>query len=127
MTTAFFPYQRDNRWRYVLRPLGVGGDDGVTVDDETLRATFGFWSVETPLANVAGTRVTGPHPWYTAVGLRLSFRDDGLTFGTDPQRGLSIDFVEKIDRVIGFHDHSSLWVSVEDPEGLAEAIAPAAP
>lgn len=124
MTAAFFPYRRDNRWRYVLRPLGVDLNDGVTVDDDTLRATFGFWSVETPVSNVAGARVTGPHPWYTAVGLRLSFRDDGLTFGTDPRRGLYIDFVEKIDRVIGFHDHSSLWVSVADPEGLAEAVAP---
>ncbi|WP_040496445.1 hypothetical protein [Ilumatobacter nonamiensis] len=122
MTTTFFPYQRDNRWRFVLLPLGVGADDGVTITDESFQATFGHWSIETPLDNIAGARVSGPHPWYTAVGLRLSFSDDGLTFGTDPQRGLCIDFVEKIDRVIGFHDHSALWVSVADPEGLAEAL-----
>lgn len=122
MTETFFPYRRDNRWRFVLRPLGVDADDGVTVTDDSLRASFGIWSIETSVDNVAATRVSGPHPWYTAVGLRLSFSDDSLTFGTDPRRGLWIDFVEKIDRVIGFHDHSALWVSVSDPEGLAEAL-----
>lgn len=119
----FFPYERDGRWKILLAPLGISDDDGVTVTDDTMRATFGFWSVETPLDNIAGTKVTGPHRWYTAVGLRLSFSDDGLTFGTNHHRGLCIEFHEKIGRVIGLHDHSSLWVSVADPEGLAAALA----
>lgn len=87
-----------------------------------MRATFGYWSVETPLTNVAGTLITGPHRWYTAVGLRLSFSDDGLTFGTNHLRGLCIEFKSKVTRVIGLHDHSALWVSVADPEGLAAAL-----
>jgi hypothetical protein len=119
----FFPYERDGRWKILLAPLGVKDDDGVTLTDDTLRAKFGYWSVETPLDNVAKTKVTGPHRWYTAVGLRLSFSDDGLTFGTNSNRGLCIEFVEKIPRVIGLHDHSALWVSVADPEGLAAALA----
>jgi hypothetical protein len=119
----FFPYARDSRWKLLLLPLGVGDDDGVTVDDDVVRASFGHWSVETPRANIAGTKVTGPHRWYTAIGLRLSFSDDGLTFGTNNRRGLCIEFREKIDRVIGLHDHSALWVSVSDPEGLAAALA----
>ena len=123
MAERFFPYARDSRWKLLLLPLGVGDDDGVTVDDDVVRASFGHWSVETPRANVAGTKVTGPHRWYTAIGLRLSFSDDGLTFGTNNRRGLCIEFREKIDRVIGLHDHSALWVSVSDPEGLAAALA----
>ena len=123
MTERFFPYERDGRWKILLAPLGIDDDDGVTVTDDTVRATFGFWSVETPRANVAGTKVTGPHRWYTAVGLRLSFSDDGLTFGTNHHRGLCIEFHDKIRRVIGLHDHSSLWVSVADPEGLADELA----
>ena len=91
-------------------------------DEGTIRATFGRVSVETPLTNVDHTLITGPHRWYTAVGLRLSFADDGLTFGTNRDRGLCIAFVERIPKVIGFRDHSALWVSVADPEGLAEAI-----
>jgi hypothetical protein len=119
----FFPYERDARWKILLAPLGIGDDDGVTVGDDAMVATFGYWSVETPLTNVAGTKITGPHRWYTAVGLRLSFSDDGLTFGTNHHRGLCIEFEEKVKRVIGLHDHSALWVSVADPEGLAAALA----
>lgn len=123
MADSFFPYKRDDRWKLLLKPLGVGATDGVTVTDTHMRATFGRWSVETPLDNVVGTSVSGPHRWYTAVGLRLSFADDGLTFGTTHRRGLCIEFGTKIKRVIGARDHSALWVSVADPEGLAEALS----
>ena len=122
MTDQFFPYRRDDRWKMLLLPLGVGDDDGVTVSDDTMRATFGHVSVETPLSNIVGTSVSGPHRWWTAVGLRLSFADDGLTFGTNHHRGLCIEFDERIRRIIGFRDHSALWVSVADPEGLAAAL-----
>ena len=123
MAESFFPYERDDRWKLLLLPLNIKSDHGVTVTDDTLRATFGHFSIETPRANVAGTKVTGPHRWWTAVGLRLSFTDDGITFGTNHRRGLCIEFEHKIKRVIGMHDHSALWVSVADPEGLAAALA----
>lgn len=119
----FFPFEIDRRWMPVLLPLGVRDRDGVTLtEDGRLLATFGWVKVDTPLSNVAHTLVTGPHRWYTAVGLRLSFADDGLTFGTNHRRGLCIEFVERIPKVIGFRQHSALWVSVADPEGLAAAI-----
>lgn len=124
MSEQFFPYRLDARWKAMFAVLGVDDDDGVTVgDDGSIVATFGRKRVETTVDNVAGTEISGPHRWYTAVGLRLSFADDGLTFGTNHHRGLCIDFVERVPRVIGFKDHSALWVSVADPEGLADAIA----
>ena len=123
MTEQLFPYEIDGRWKTILFPLRVKSTDGVTVTDDTLRATYGFWKVETALSNVVTTSISGPHRWYTSVGLRLSFSDDGLTFGTNHQRGLCIEFIEKVPRVIGFKDHSALWVSVADPEALAAAIA----
>jgi len=121
----FFPYRLDRRFGPLFRLLGVDEDDGVTItDDGHLVATFGRTQVETPLANVRSTSISGPHRWWTAVGLRLSFTDDGLTFGTNHERGLCIEFVERIPKVIGFRDHSALWVSVADPEGLATALGP---
>jgi len=124
MPDKFFPYVEDNRWWAIMKPLGVSSEDGVTVgSDGDLRATFGRVRVVTPLSNVDHTLVSGPHRWYTAVGLRLSFADDGLTFGTSNRRGLCIGFVEKIPKVIGFKAHSALWVSVADPEGLAATLA----
>ena len=123
MSDQFFPYRFDNRWKPMFAVLRVGADDGVTItDDGRLRATYGRFEIDTPLDNIDHTQITGPHRWYTAVGLRLSFSDDGITFGTNHQRGLCIEFVETVPRVIGFKPHSALWVSVADPEALAAAI-----
>ena len=123
MNDRFFPYRLDNRWKAMFVVLRVGADDGVTITaDGRLVATYGRFTVDTPLDNIDHTQVSGPHRWYTAVGPRLSFSDDGLTFGTNHQRGLCIEFIEKVPRVIGFKNHSALWVSVADPEALAAAI-----
>lgn len=119
---TYFPYERDDRWKAMFALLGLSDRDGVVLTDDTFVATFGRKRVETPLANIDHTLVTGPHRWYTAVGLRLSFSDDGLTFGTNHRAGLCVAFVEKIPRVIGLRDHSALWVSVADPAGLAAAL-----
>ena len=122
-TEQHFPYKLDKRWSALFFALRVTDEDGVTVTaNGDLQATFGWKSVTTSLSNIDHTEITGPHRWYTAVGMRLSFSDDGITFGTNHERGLCIAFVEKIPTVIGFRRHSALWVSVEDPEGLAAAI-----
>lgn len=119
----FFPYDIDPRWKALMFALGVGEKDGVTISgDGLMTITFGRATVTTPISNVDHSTISGPHRWYTAVGLRISFADDGLTFGTNHRRGLCIEFVEPLPKVIGFRDHSALWVSVADPEGLARAI-----
>jgi hypothetical protein len=119
----FFPYRLDRRFSPLFAVLGVKDTDGVSLTaDGRLVATYGRKRVETPLANVDHTLRTGPHRWWTAVGLRLSFADDGLTMGTNYEAGLCIAFVERIPKVIGLRDHSALWVSVADPDALAEAI-----
>lgn len=102
--------------------LHIKDTDGVQVSDGILRATFGWVSIETPIDNIDHTVVTGPHPWFTAVGLRLSLSDDSISFGTNHHRGLQISFVERVPKVMGFRDHSALWVSVADPDGLAAAL-----
>ena len=123
MSDQFFPYRFDNRWKPMFVVLGVGSDDGVTItDDGRFVATFGRVEIDTPLDNIDHCQISGPHRWYTAVGLRLSFSDDGITFSTNHLSGLCIEFVEKIPKVIGFKDHSALWVSVADPAALAAAL-----
>ena len=120
----FFPYRFDSRWKPLFAALRVKRSDGVTITgDGRLVATYGFATVDTPLDNVDHTEISGPHRWCTAVGLRLSFSDDGLTMGTNRDRGLCIAFREPVPKVIGFRDHSALWVSVADPDALAAALA----
>ena len=118
--SEFFPYRFD--WRFVPMWLGAGAlpwRDGVTItDDGRFVATFGPLRVDTPVENISDTHVTGPYRWWTAVGPRISFADDGLTFGTNPDGGLCIHFRDKIKRVIGFRDHSALTVTVADPHAL---------
>ena len=123
--SEFFPYDFDKR--FLPMWLGVGAlprRDGVTItDDGRLVATFGVLRVDTPLDNIAGAHVTGPYRWWTAVGPRISFADDGLTFGTNPHAGLCIHFRNKIRRVIGFRDHSALTVTVADPHALEARLS----
>lgn len=76
--TQFFPYRFDSRWSPLFRLLRVNDDDGVSIiDGEILRATYGRSAIETPLANIDHTSPAADHRWYTAVGKRLSFDDDG--------------------------------------------------
>ena len=123
--SEFFPYDFDKR--FLPMWLGVGAlprRDGVTItDDDRLVATFGVLRVNTPLDNIADAHVTGPYRWWTAVGPRISFADDGLTFGTNPHAGLCIHFRNKIRRVIGFRDHSALTVTVADPHALEARLS----
>jgi hypothetical protein len=108
----------------VLLPLGVRPRrDGVVVtDDGRLRATLGFLRLETPLTNLAGGHVTTSYRWYTAIGARLSLADDGLTFGTNTERGACIHFRQRVGPVLGPRRHSALTVTVEDCEGLLDLV-----
>jgi len=97
--------------------------DGVTLGDETFTATFGFKTLETPISNLGEAHITRNYHWFKAVGMRLSFADDGLTFGTATEGGVCVHFKEKVPRVFGPKDHSALTVTVADLDGLAKAIS----
>jgi hypothetical protein len=73
----------DKRYLPLLVPFGLrGSKDGVTLtEDGSLLATFGFFKIKTPLANVAEAHITRNYRWWTAFGVRGSMVDDGLSFG----------------------------------------------
>jgi hypothetical protein len=124
--SSFFPYRADWRFAPLWLPLGVRPSrDGVHVADDMFRATYGFFRLETPLDNIAGGHVTGPYRWYTAVGARLSFVDDGLTFGTNRDRGVCVHFRAPVPHVIGRKPHSALTATVADCEALIDRIGEA--
>jgi hypothetical protein len=97
--------------------------DGVTLtDDRRLRATFGLIKLETPLENVDVAHITRNYRWWTSAGARRSWMDDGLTFGTNAKAGVCIHFREKVPSPLRRNGHSALTVTVEDLEGLTEAL-----
>jgi hypothetical protein len=122
VAVEFLPYRFDARLAAMWLPFGARpGRDGVHVGDGRFRATFGFLKVDTPLENVAGGHITEGYRWWTAVGARLSAADDGLTFGTNRDRGVCVHFHERVGG-FGPRPHSALTVTVEDCTGLVQAI-----
>ncbi|MEO1062326.1 MAG: hypothetical protein AAFZ07_12980 [Actinomycetota bacterium] len=121
---TFFAYEPAPAWgKPALLPFGLSDADGVAVTDELFVATFGRLRLEVPRSTVTGAHATGPYRWWTCVGARLSFADDGLTFGTNPVGGVCVHFEPSAPKVIGWKDqHRALTVTVVDREGLVELL-----
>lgn len=122
--TTVYRYAVDYRLVTFWGPCGVRRNkDGVTMtDDGRLLATFGLIKLETTLDNVDGAHITRHYRWWTAAGARGSMKDDGLTFGTNANAGVCIHFREKVPSPLRRKGHSALTVTVEDLEGLTEAL-----
>jgi hypothetical protein len=117
-----FPFRLDRRSRPILRLFGIHDVDDayVRVEDATFTARFGRFEVATPLANLASWRIEGPWRSIRAVGVRLSLRHGDITFGGTARGGVRIDFREPV-KIGPFHP-PALYVTVEDLEGLGEAL-----
>ncbi len=129
-----FGYAIDKRYLPVLLPFLLRpARDGVTLTDEaSIVATFGLFKIVTQLSNITGAHITLNYRWWTAVGVRMSRVDDGLTFGTNHDRGVCIHFAQKVSSPLRRSGHSALTVTVADLEGLTTALGgdkegPAAP
>ena len=122
--STWYRYAFDDRLIAFWGLCGVRrAKDGVTLtDDGRLTATFGLFAIDTPLDNVIGAHITRNYRWWTAAGARRSFKDDGLTFGTNAEAGVCIHFSEKVSSRLSRSGHSALTVTVEDLEGLTRAL-----
>ncbi|CAM3380276.1 hypothetical protein BST27_21880 [Mycobacterium intermedium] len=117
-----FPYRYEARVAPLWLPFRWGTQGVTLTDDGRFVARYGPFRAEAPLSSVQDSHVTGPYRWWTAVGPRLSFVDDGLTFGTNTEAGVCVHFDPPIPRVIGFKNHSALTVTVADTDGLVAAL-----
>ena len=120
-----FAFRFDPRYRALLAVTGVRPDRAfVRVAGGELDARFGPWRVRTPVANVTCTQVTGPYSPLKAIGTRLSVKDRGLTFGSNTERGLCIEFRTPVRGIepTGRLRHPGLTVTVEDVDGLRDAL-----
>jgi hypothetical protein len=121
-----FPFLFTPLYRAAAAPFGVSPvRAGVTVGAGRLEARYGPWCVTTDLANIAGTEETGPYSWLKTAGpAHLSLADRGLTFASNPDRGLCIRFLEPVVGIepTGRLRHPALTVTVSDVAGLAQTI-----
>lgn len=120
-----YPYAVDMKFAPMWVPFGVRPKkDGVTItDDDIFMATFGFLRLETSLDNVTGAHITRDYRWWTAIGARTSFADDGLSFGTNTKAGVCVHFAEKVPSVLSRKGHSALTVTVADLQGLVQVLS----
>ena len=123
--TDTYLYEIDKRFVPVLALFGFRPKrDGVRVGDgDVFSATFGWLRLNTHLPNIDSAHITRDYRWWTAVGARRSFTDEGLSFGTNNRAGVCVHFKQKVPSPLGRKGHSSLTVTVADLEGLVERLS----
>jgi len=121
MTAHEFPIRVGRRSRPFLRLFGVRAGNALVELGDDFDAHFGRFRLRTSLANIVSWRIEGPWLWITAIGVRLSIRHRDLTFGGSPRGGVRVDFREPVR--MGPIRVPALYVTVEDLEGLAAALA----
>lgn len=116
------PFRFDLRFYVPAAAVGViPATTYVEVDAEQLLIRFGPWSLTTPLSNIAGTEVTGPYEILKVIGPpHLGLGDRGVTFATNKDAGLCLEFHEPVPAIAPFDllAHPAATVTVEDPEAL---------
>ncbi len=97
----------------------------VEVGPSWLYVRYGPWRLVTPRSNIASAEVTGDFAWLKTAGpARLSFSDRGVSFTSNGERALCLDFHEPVPAIdpTATITHPGATFSVADPQGLAEAL-----
>jgi hypothetical protein len=126
MAARRFEFRFEHRYRVLAAVFGVRPENAyVDISDEEMTIRFGPWQLRTPVANIVGAEATGPYRVVTTVGpAHLSLTDRGITFATNPQRGLCIRFGEPVPGIepSGRLRHPAATVTVADIDGLRAAV-----
>ncbi|MCW2498023.1 MAG: hypothetical protein JWQ77_3947 [Jatrophihabitans sp.] len=121
-----YPFRFERRYEVVARAFGVTPQrTAILVAGGRLRARFGPWSIDTPLTNLTTVSLTGPYAFLKTAGpAHLGFTDHGLTFATNSQAGVCVEFVEPISGIdpFGRIRHPNLTLTPADCAGLASAL-----
>jgi hypothetical protein len=121
-----FDFGIDPRYARVLRLFGVRpGRAWIGIDAERLRVRFGFWRLETALANVESVSVTGPYrSALRAIGPHISLKDRGISFCTNTERGVCVLFREPVPgrETAGLVRHPGLTATPADPAGFVREL-----
>lgn len=121
-----FPFAFDPSYAAAGRPFGVTPRTaGVEVGPDWLYVRYGAWRLLTPRANIRGAELTGGFTFAKTAGPpHLSFADRGVSFTTNGDRALCLQFHEPVTVLdpTGSLRHPGATLAVADPEGLADAL-----
>ena len=120
-TVRRFPIRIEPRYRWILRIFGATPERSYVDLGETLDARFGWSRITTPVDNCVRWSIEGPWRAITALGVRRSVRHADITFGGTPRGGVRVDF--RTGPKLGPFHPPALYVTVEDLEGFAAALA----
>lgn len=98
----------------------------IDVADDHLKVRYGPWSLTTPLANIAGTQLTGGFAFIKTAGPpHLSFSDRGISFTTNGERAVCMEFHQPVKGIdpTGRILHPGATITATDVEGLRAAIS----
>ena len=128
-TTRQFDFAFAPAYRLAALPLGITPRTAsVRLEDDGLLVRFGPWSLRTPLDNVTGWEETGGFAFLKTAGPpHLSFSDRGITFATNGDRALCVQFATPVPGIepTGRLRHPGATLTVRDPAALAAALAAA--
>ena len=121
-----FPFRFSRAYSLAGLPFAVTpATTGVVVSDDLLQIRFGPWRLSTPSSNVVHTEVGGPYTFLKTAGpAHLSFSDHGVTFATNGDAGLCIQFKVPVRAInpLGPPASPNATVTVADPALLQQAL-----
>jgi hypothetical protein len=121
-----FPFRFELGYRRAAMLFGVTErSTSITISADVLRVHFGSWRVRTPLSNIVHVEITGPYLFLKTAGpARLGLTDRGLTFATNHERGVCMEFRQPITGIdpLGLVRHPNLTLTPADCDGLARAL-----
>ena len=119
-----FPIRLEPRFGWLLRIFGVRPDNAyVDVGATAIDARFGWSRISAPVSSIERWSIEGPWRAISAMGVRRGFIKADLTFGGTPSGGVRMDFRSGEHPKYFFLRPPTLYVTVEDLEGFASALA----
>ena len=113
-------------YRLAALPFGITPWTAyVEVDDLALRVRYGLWSLRTTRANVRSVQRTGPFAFIKTAGPpHLSFTDRGVSFATNGDEGLCVQFHTPVPGIdpTGRIKHPGATMTVDNLDGLLAAL-----
>jgi hypothetical protein len=127
MVARRFRFRFTSTFQLAALPFAITpGRCEVLLDQDTFVARFGPWRVRTGRDNIASAELVGPFSLLKVAGPpRLSLADGGLTFASNPDRGVCVRFRRPVTGIdpTGFLQHPGLTVTVADCVALRNALA----